>query len=159
LALLLPVHNRARLTARRLCRSAADGDDLFQETVIRALLKLPTLRDELRFKEWFYTVLLSVHRNRARRSFWRRLVPLGDSDVERGGSMDGATWEELRFRDERLSRALHRLPAVQREAVVLYEIDGFSIEEVAKLQAISLSAVKSRLARARERLRKSYVEL
>jgi RNA polymerase sigma-70 factor (ECF subfamily) len=157
MALLLPVHDRTRLLARRLCRSAADGDDLFQEAVLRALVKLPTLQDDHQFGGWFYAVLLSVHRNRARRSFWRRFLPLGPQS-EPGGAQDGAAWEERRYRDERLSRALSRLPAVQREAVVLYEVEGFSVEEVARLQRVSVSAVKSRLARARARLRRTYEE-
>jgi len=159
LRLLQPIHDRARVTARRLCRHAAHGDDLFQEAVLRALVKLPTLQDDLHFRGWFYAVLLSVHRNRARRSFWRRFLPLRDADVEHAGALDGATWEQMRFRDERLSRALVRLPAVQREAVVLYEVEGFSVEEVAQFQQVSPSAVKSRLARARRRLRRTYEEL
>src|SRR5262245_8350255 len=76
LALLLPIHDRARRTARRLCACAADGDDLFQEAVLRAFFHLPTLRDEARFGGWFYAVMLSVHRARLRVSFWRRFLPL-----------------------------------------------------------------------------------
>ena len=72
LTLLTPIHERAMTTARRLCRSAADGDDLYQEAVVRAHAKLPSLRDEAAFRSWFYAVLLSVHRTRARRAFWRK---------------------------------------------------------------------------------------
>lgn len=56
----------------------------------------------------------------------------------------------------RATRALSTLPAVQREAVVLRELEGFSIEEVAELQEVSVSAVKSRLSRGRQRLRRYY---
>jgi RNA polymerase sigma-70 factor (ECF subfamily) len=45
---------------------------------------------------------------------------------------------------------------VQREAVVLFEVDGYSIEEIAAMQRVSVSAVKSRLVRGRERLRRYY---
>ena len=45
LALIGPLHDRARMTARRLCRSHADGDDLFHEAVLRALDHLDELRD------------------------------------------------------------------------------------------------------------------
>src|SRR5262245_63271319 len=98
LALLGPVHDGARRTARRLARSVAEGDDLFQEAALRALERLGDLRDEARFKAWFYQVLLSVHRNRARRAFWRRFLPLS---VERNAPRapdpsgdDGTRWED-----------------------------------------------------------------
>jgi RNA polymerase sigma-70 factor (ECF subfamily) len=55
-----------------------------------------------------------------------------------------------------VARALAALSPDQREAVVLFEIEGFSVIEIAGLQGASPSAVKSRLARGRERLRRFY---
>lgn len=155
LTLLGPIHDRARLTARRLCRSDADGDDLFQEAALRALLRLQDLRDELRFRPWFYALLLSVHRERSRRSFWRRLVPLADSPPQGAPARPGAH-EDARGQAARLSQALAELPVEQREAIVLFEVDGYSLEEVAELTGSSVPAVKSRLARGRSRLRDHY---
>jgi RNA polymerase sigma-70 factor (ECF subfamily) len=158
-ALFAPLHDRARRSARRLCRSPADGDDLFHEAVVRALDKLDGLRDEASFNAWFYAILLSVHRNRARRAFWGRFLPL---DVWRSGEpvgQDGARWEEERQGAARASQALASLPAEQREAIVLFDLDGFSIEEVAALQRTSPSGVKSRLSRGREALRRHYRRL
>lgn len=158
IALLEPFHEQAEATARRLCRSSADGDDLYQESVLRAFDKLHTLRDESRFRSWFYATLLSRHRSRYRRAFWKRFVPMDDAFPESGGPAgeDGSRWDEETFRASRAARALHTLPDVQREAVVLFEIDGHSIEEVAAMQRTGISAVKSRLARGRERLRRFY---
>jgi RNA polymerase sigma-70 factor, ECF subfamily len=158
LELLEPVHDRAALSARRLAGSAHDGDDLLQEAMLRALDALDGLREEARFGSWFYTILLSVHRNRARRSFWKRFIPVetGMPAGSEPAGEDGALWEEERVRAARVSRALGALPAEQREAVVLFELDGLSIEEIAALQRVSPSAVKSRLARGRTRLRRTY---
>jgi RNA polymerase sigma-70 factor (ECF subfamily) len=161
LALLEPLHERARLTARRLAGSSVDGDDLFQETLLRAVERLPGLRDPARFAAWFYAVLLSVHRNRSRRGFWRRFVRL-EPLLARGYDPPGA--DGIREAGEReaaarLSRALSRLPAVQREATVLHEIDGFSMQEIAMMQQVSLTAVKTRVARGRARLRHHYQRL
>lgn len=150
LRLLEPLHDRARATARRLCRSNADGDDLFHEAVLRARDRLADLRDDARFGPWFYAVLVSVHRARHRAAFWRRFLPLGDVEPSHDGDM-----ESLEAAD-RMARALAVLPPESREAVVLFEIDGFSLEEVAAMQKRSLSAVKSCLVRARERLREHY---
>jgi RNA polymerase sigma-70 factor (ECF subfamily) len=158
MTLLAPLHDQAAATARRLCGSTFEGDDLFQEAVLRAFRKLPSLRDPDRFRPWFYAVLLSVHRNRTRRSFWRRFLPLDDAPAiaERLMGEDGLALAEGRRRCERAARALATLPPEQREAVVLFDVDGYSIREIAALQRASESAVKSRLVRGRERLRRHY---
>ena len=57
----------------------------------------------------------------------------------------------------RVSRALASLPAEQREAIVLFDLEGITVDEIASLQGVSASAVKSRLARGRLRLRRLYV--
>jgi RNA polymerase sigma-70 factor, ECF subfamily len=152
LSLLAPLHDRARACARRLARSNADGDDLFQEAAMRALARLDELRDIDRFRAWFYIVLLNVHRSRHRRRFWRRLLPLADAGVEpsRDGGAEGIEGAQ------RMARALATLPPEQREAIVLFELEGLTLEEVSALQRTSIPAVKSRLVRARARLRRHY---
>jgi RNA polymerase sigma-70 factor (ECF subfamily) len=158
IALLAPIHDQVRGTARRLARDSAEGDDLFQETVLQAYRKLSGLRDPERFRGWFYAVLLSIHRRRSRRSFWRRFLSL-ESEMARGfepAVAAGADQAQMHRRAERVSRALASLPTVQREAVVLFELEGFSVDEIAQLQEVSVSAVKSRLQRGRDRLRRFY---
>jgi len=157
-ALLAPIHGAALGTARRLARSADDGDDLLQEAVLRAHAHLDGLRDESRFRAWFFAVLLSVHRSRSRRSFWCRFLPLGD--VVAGGREPAAAEEagiDERWRALRARAALARLPAAQREAIVLHDVEGFPVEEVAAMQGVTPSAVKSRLSRGRDRLRRHYL--
>lgn len=156
-ALLRPIHAQATATARRLARSSADGDDLYQEAVLRAFDKLDTLRDESKFGAWFYATLLSRHRSRSRRAFWSRFLALeelapGDDPV----GEDGRDWAGERSASERARRALASLAPEAREAVVLFELDGYSIEEIAALQGASVPAVKSRLARGRQRLARYY---
>jgi RNA polymerase sigma-70 factor (ECF subfamily) len=160
LSLLTPIHDQAVLFARRIARSSADGDDLFQEAVVRAGLKLSTLRDKERFRAWFHQVIVSVHRSRARRGFWRRLVSTDAPDAARQvaalAGEDGAALADEWAAAESAARALSSLPPAQREAIVLFELQERSVEEIAEIQRSSLSAVKSRLSRARERLRRHY---
>jgi RNA polymerase sigma-70 factor (ECF subfamily) len=151
--LLGPLHDRARATARRLCRSHADGDDLFQEAVLRALDHVDELRDAGSFRSWFYAVLLNVHRARHRVAFWRRLVPIDEAHAEPATTAGGSDAVEGA---QRMARALATLAPQEREAVVLFELEGFTLEEVAALQRSTIPAVKSRLVRARGRLRRHY---
>ena len=159
IALLAPIHGQALTTARRLSRSNDEGNDLYQDAVLRAFQKLDGLREASRFRSWFFAVLLSRHRSRLRRVSrdairLSSLRVLGENSAEIG--QDG--YEE-RWRAERAARALARLAPVEREAIVLFEIEGFSIAETAELQGATLSAVKSRLARGREKLRRFYLRL
>jgi RNA polymerase sigma-70 factor (ECF subfamily) len=165
--LVEPVHDKVQAFARCLCGSRADGDDLFQEAALRALTKLDGLREDGAFRTWLYRVVISVHRSRCRRAFWRRLIPLGDDgDVpagERphdGGELyrTSASAADAGDATARAQAALARLPAVQREAIVLFEIEGWQVDEIAALQRVSASAVKSRLARGRARLRTHYAK-
>jgi len=57
---------------------------------------------------------------------------------------------------ERARIALATLGPEQREAIVLHDIEGWRVEEIAELEGLSVSAVKSRLSRGRERLRDIY---
>jgi RNA polymerase sigma-70 factor (ECF subfamily) len=156
--LLEPIHDRAVETARNLCRSPGEGDDLYQEAVLRAFNKLHTLRDESRFRSWFFAVLLSIHRSRWRRAFWRRFLPLDAASPDAPDPVgdDGRRHEEEFLGARRAARALDRLPADQREAVVLHELEGFSMEAVAEIQGVTVAAVKSRVFRGREKLRAVY---
>ena len=152
--LLGPIHDDVQLFARRIARSNADGDDVFQEAVLRAARKLGSLRDRSRFKSWMYSVVVSVHRSRARRAFWKRLVSRDDAPEPVGD--DGQRWADERASANRASAALATLDPAQREANVLFELHGYSIEEIADIQSASIPSVKSRLVRGRDRLRKLY---
>ena len=160
LALVAPAHDQAVLLARRLARSNAEGDDLYQEALMRAAMKLSTLRDPARFRPWFHQVIVSVHRSRSRRGFWRRLVSSEAPEAARAVAEeigeDGVRAAEVRAGADSAARALASLPAAQREAIVMFELEELSVEEIAEIQRTSVSSVKSRLSRGRERLRRYY---
>jgi RNA polymerase sigma-70 factor (ECF subfamily) len=162
--LIDPVHDGLLAFARSLCRSPSDGDDLFQEALLRALTKLDGLRDDGAFRLWLYRIVISVHRNRCRRAFWRRLVPFGEpgDDADGGASPAAADYRATDWTPgaahaaQRARTALARLPGEQREVIVLFEIEGWQIDELAALYGVTPSAIKSRLARGRARLRAHY---
>jgi RNA polymerase sigma-70 factor (ECF subfamily) len=161
--LLEPVHDRALAFARALCAARADGDDLYQEALLRALTKLGTLRDDAAFRPWLYRIVINVHRNRCRRALWSRLLPLGDPAApdEAGEApvldLRASDWSpDAASAAGRARAALAALPAAQREAIVLFEIEGWQVDEIASAQGVTASAVKSRLARGRARLRAHY---
>lgn len=139
--------------ARGLTGSETDGDDLLQDALMRAWRAYPRLRDPGRFKYWLLKIIRNAHRSRARKTVLRHWLSLnGAGDVP---EPQGIEFEEK----EAVRQALRKVPRPQREALVLFEVLGMSIEEIAGIQDGTASAVKSRLSRGRARLREAYERL
>jgi RNA polymerase sigma-70 factor (ECF subfamily) len=137
-------------TARRLTKSAAEAEDLVQETLMRAVQRHDELRDPSRARAW----LLAIQRNlflNSRRGLRPRLEVL-DGDAARGRREPAGDLElELLSGslDDELYRALDALPEDQREALWLREVEELTYDEIASVQSCPIGTVRSRLARAR----------
>jgi RNA polymerase sigma-70 factor (ECF subfamily) len=138
----------------RLTGSVQDADDLSQEAFMRAFEALGQFDTSRRFFPWLYTIALNVVRNhhRGRRS------PLdGASQItpDFPDNHSGPKPEELMQRkqaSEALFNCIQRLPAQQKEAVVLRYYQELSFEEVAEILVINLSTAKMRVYRGLQRL-------
>ncbi len=153
------------LAYRMTCKHE-DADDILQETFVRAYASLRRFDPSRPFANWLYTIAVNLCLDRQRR--WRREKQVAWETVEELGlggaaaSVPGPAQEaengELR---SRIEDAISRLPDRQRAAVVLFEVEGLKINEVAELMDCSEGAVKSTLHRARRRLRdelREYIE-
>ncbi|MEI2398931.1 RNA polymerase sigma factor [Paenibacillus phytohabitans] len=132
-----------------LARSRSAADDISQKTFIRAYKYRDTFRGEASVRTW----LLRITRNRwlsYRSSSFIRRVTL-QAHAGRSGSSPSA--EEV-FLQQSLSsevwKVVLQLPRNAREVLMLYAHYGLSMEELAGMLGISLSAAKSRLHRARQ---------
>ena len=139
-----------RRYARCLVFDGSLADDLVQSTVARALERRHTYR-EGNLRAWLFTVMHNVHTSNVRRASVRSEVPISDLDFVDEKDRPTAA---LVVRD--LLRAVERLTPEQRR-VVLAKIAGHADHEVAHIEAVPLGTVKSRMSRARGRLR-SMVE-
>jgi len=143
---LKPHHEYLARFCSRLCRSDDDGRDLYQQAILKALLKRDSLRNRRRFRQWLCSIIINEHRSRCRRERLRRVFSLSP---QRKQATDGPDPD----RAIRLRQCLQQLSPARREAVVLFEVEGFTLDEVAELQRTSLAAAKTRVSRARRELR------
>jgi RNA polymerase sigma-70 factor (ECF subfamily) len=151
--MLKPVYPDAVRLARAMAGSAVDGDDVLQDALMRAWKAYPYLRDKQLFKPWLLKIIGNSCRSWQRRRKLKNWVSL---DFARGRpAPQGRDLEHC----DLVRKALQALPPDQREAVVLFELTGASLEEVTTIQGVSLSAVKSRLARGRIRLKDRLLQL
>ena len=138
---------RLRRYARALAGDRAAADDLVQDTLERAWAKLHLYRRGTDLRAWMFTVMHNVFVNQLRAS--RPGVQLEDDMPEL--SRPARESESLELRD--LDRAIRRLPAEQREVLLLVVLEDMSYDEAARTLGIPIGTVMSRLARAREKLR------
>jgi len=153
LALLLPVLPKLSRFCRAACRekNGPDGErakDLASETVLKAFENFDRLREPNAFLSYLFTIAVRINRHeRVRSAKWQPLVVADFAELEDPGNSPDA-----RADVDHLYAALAKLPKKQREAIVMSEIAGLKLEEVASIQGSSLSAVKSRVSRGRMKL-------
>ena len=133
--------------AWRMTGSPAIAEDVLQE-VFLALLRVPERFDPRRAP--LRAFLLAVARNQVYKRWEkeRRWDALDDYTFE-ATPVDPLAGEVA----DLVARGVHSLPPLQREALVLFEYEDLSLEEVARTVEADVGAVKSRLNRARENLR------
>ncbi|MHB8417395.1 MAG: RNA polymerase sigma factor [Myxococcales bacterium] len=134
----------------RLCPEEAE--ELLQETFVKLATHARRLREDTRLTPWLFTVARNLARSQGR---WRTLTAaalaaLGAAPTPRRQSPfeEAAQGAELR----RLERALARLPAAQREALLLVGWEGLSAQEASEILSVKAEALRQRLSRARAAL-------
>ncbi len=148
LALLGPVHDRLWRFALAMTRDYDDANDLMSETILATYERFHTIRDPQAFTSFLFTVATRIERHRQRRARW--FGHIASDEANEIAATDGSPEASM---DARLVReAIASLPIKQSEAVTLFEITGFSLEEIRAIQGGTLSGVKSRLRRGRREL-------
>jgi len=144
-----------RRTARRWQRNAADADDLVQETVLRVLANAHLWQPGTNFRAWVQTVMRNHFFANCGKAARNRVAIAELAEDSAVTSRGDTAYFRLMLRD--LREAVSRLPAKQREAVLLAGVEGLSYQEAASRMELSIGAVRCHLARARERLRNAVL--
>lgn len=144
-----PIH--AQFT--RYCGSHAYGivetQDLVQETVLQTMQHFNSLRDKEKLLYYMIGVANNIIKNTLRRKKFNATLDEKQLKNLEGRVADPAMALDIQY----LYRALNQLPLKMKEAVVLFEINGMSMKEIAEIQASSEGAVKTRISRGRDKLR------
>ncbi len=148
LNLYKPVHARFE----RFCRARAFGDmpyeDLINESLLVAFRKINDLKNEKAFLSFLIGTAVRILANSK-----RKMRPQsGVDEFVFQNHADPSREMDRHCEVEFLYKALAQLPEKQREALILFEITGYSIKEIMQIQESGESAVKQRLARGRKEL-------
>ncbi len=138
---------RLRRYARALTRDANQADDLVQDTLERALVKLDMWQPGSDLRAWLFTLMHNLFVNQVRAG----RVQETELDAARDIPVAGGQMAALALRD--IHSALGLLPEEQREVILLVGLEQFGYAEAARILGVPLGTVMSRLSRGRERLR------
>ena len=138
---------RLRRYARALAGDRSAAEDLVQDTLERAWSKFHLYQRGTDLRAWLFTVMHNVYVNQRRAA--RSTTPLDEEMPEL--AQPARETDALVLRD--LDAAIRRLPAEQREVLLLVALEDMSYEQAARTLEIPIGTVMSRLARAREKLR------
>jgi RNA polymerase sigma-70 factor (ECF subfamily) len=128
--------------------SGEDGRDLLSDAILLAYENFEKLRASEAFTSYIFTTTRRLYYRRAKRKRWWNVL---DHEAEQIADEQTQT-PEMHADTRALDDALSQLPEKQREAVILFEISGLSLAEIREIQGGSLSGVKSRIVRGREKL-------
>jgi RNA polymerase sigma-70 factor (ECF subfamily) len=137
-----------RAFAISLCGNVDRADDLVQETLLRALANIHSFQPGTNMSAWLFTIL----RNLFRSEYRKRRREVEDADGSYAETLKSQPEQSSRVEFEEFRGALAKLPADQREALVLVGASGFSYEEAAEICGCAVGTIKSRVNRARSRL-------
>lgn len=151
LELFEPLRDSLYRFSRAMTKNSDDAMDLAQETTLQAFDNFEKLRSPKAFQSFLFTIASRIHK----RSNWRKRFFFSFSKAEdyqkaAENIPDKFSNSDSKYDLEALYKAINKLSNEKKEALILFEINGLSLEEIKEIQGVSLSAVKSRVQRARK---------
>ncbi len=139
-----------RRFARSLCGDASLADDLVQDCIERALKKSHLYDVTKPLRAWLYAVLRNIHVSNWRSNAKHQNAKSVDDLYDGEGSTRAE--QEDNFSTNLITEALDKLPAQQREVLVLISLEEVSYKDAAEIIGVPIGTIMSRLSRARSTL-------
>ncbi|MDA8085933.1 MAG: sigma-70 family RNA polymerase sigma factor, partial [Nitrospiraceae bacterium] len=154
--IVLRYQDRIYNVCRGILADPHDAEDAAQEVFLKAFQSLGKFKPDAALYTWLYRIAVNTcldYKKSSFAGFLKRLV--ADEELVKELPSQNPSPEqayESKQIENRIARALKKLPKKLRAAIVLKELEGLSYEEIALILDISTGTVKSRISRARERL-------
>ena len=143
--------------AARLLGDTTRAEDVVQETYLQAWKSFDRFAPGTNCRAWLFKILINTIHHYRRKWLNPRLVTDSEETLERTAAATPPIPE--RITEEEILRALDRVPADYRTAVLLADVEEFSYKEIAAMLNVPIGTVMSRLSRGRRILREQLSEL
>jgi RNA polymerase sigma-70 factor (ECF subfamily) len=142
-----------------LTRDQTEAEDLVQETYLRAVQAFGRLVPDSNLKAWLFVIMRNIWLNQVRHERnGPRFVELEPQQQSVDGNDPAASDPYFicvtKLECEQVRKAIESLPLAHREVIVLRDLEGFSYQQIAGILDCPAGTVMSRIARAREKLRR-----
>ncbi len=153
-----------------ICLDKTLAEDIFQETFIKAVEKLPSYRSENKFSSWLFAIARNIFLDRKKSSkekFFQAALSIfssGDDDgfspVDTAAEKDNPqTILDSKEESAKLIKAMENLPPEQREIISLRHFAGLSFKEIAENLNIPIGTALARFSRGIEKLKKGIKDM
>lgn len=151
--------DRLWAVALRTMGDSHEAEDALQDALISAFRRAEQFRGEAKVTTWLHRIVVNACLDRLRRRTARPTSPLPEHDTVDSGLQPAEDHIEQRETQILIAQALAELPADQRDAVMLVDIEGWPIEDAARMLNCPSGTVKSRCSRGRAKLAKRLADL
>ena len=156
-------------TTYRMLGNKEDASDLAQESFLKVYKNLHRFQGRSSFSTWLFKITANLCRDELRKrqrdldtSSLSKTLELNEGEVEPQIADDTFNPEKISLNQEmrfKIQEVINRLPLKQKEVIVLREIQGFTYEKIAEILDIALGTVKSRISRARRKMKDSLHQI
>lgn len=143
-----PIHDQFYRFCRAISGNADDAEDLLQDSILNVIQSFEKIRDKSAFKAYLFSVASNLHKMKLRRHKFK--AEFNDNEIKE--LIDSSQDQESIVDFKIIYEKILSLPKKISETLILYHISDLSIEEIKKIQGGSLSGVKQRLKRGREKV-------
>jgi len=135
----------------RYCFNRDDAMEVVNDTFIKVFKAIKSYENGKSFKAWFRTIIIHTAIDRRRKDLKHQLNIELDNAVQLNSTMQATD----RLNVQEILKLMDTLPALQRTIFNLYEIDGYSHDEIGVMLSIPVSSSRVYLSRAKEKMRKA----
>lgn len=133
----------------------AKAEDFTHDIFLKLIVKIGTFKESSKFSTWLYSITYNYCMDQIRVTKKNQEVAMdGNFDIEEHDNDD----DLHQMQGKQLNKALESIPSDEKALILMKYQDDFSIKEIAETLNITESAVKMRLMRSKEKLRKLYME-
>jgi RNA polymerase sigma-70 factor (ECF subfamily) len=149
-------HGKVFRVILRLVQNSSDAEDLTQETFLKAQKNLPNLKRPERVSSWLYRIASNTSLDFLRQSARRRdnglaLLPIENAETVPSKLPSPTAAFDTTETENCVQEYVNKLPDQYRVVIVLHDLEGLPLKQVAEVMGSSLGATKVRLHRARKR--------
>ena len=138
-----------RLYLARLCGDMETASDIVQETFVKAYRALPRTGPDLQLRSWLYKIATNTAHSTLRLVAWKRVLPFGDHPPKQLVTIE-AMLENRYIETELVEHALTAIKPEYAVFLLLYWREGFSLDELCNILALTKDNLKKRLYRAKQ---------